>query len=159
MEAKDIWLLLAGAALGFVGSVLATFAAPSIGSVFGKLKSGFIERSKSNALASYVVVRDLHTGKRDKYLYAINGWASINVLILGGLMAGGLGFITRRLVGGPIEPIHPVRTLLALIVGILIVLLVLRHLLTLFLTLNRVDNFDHYRAELLKRWPDIQLPE
>jgi hypothetical protein len=29
----------------------------------------------------------------------------------------------------------------------------------LIITLNRLENFDRYRAELLKRWPDLVLPE
>ena len=37
METKDAWILLAGAFLGFLGSLLATFTAPSVGSAFGKL--------------------------------------------------------------------------------------------------------------------------
>ena len=47
METKDSWLLLAGAALGYVINLMATFTAPSVGSAFGKLKSGFIERKKA----------------------------------------------------------------------------------------------------------------
>jgi hypothetical protein len=29
----------------------------------------------------------------------------------------------------------------------------------LIITLNRLEKFDRYRAELLKRWPDLVLPE
>ncbi|MCK1547165.1 hypothetical protein IVA87_19220 [Bradyrhizobium sp. 147] len=47
MEAKDIWLLVAGTILGFVTNILSTFAMPTIGTAFGKLKSGFIERNKA----------------------------------------------------------------------------------------------------------------
>ena len=47
METKDVWLLLAGAVVGYVINLTATFTAPSVGSAFGKLKSGFIERKKA----------------------------------------------------------------------------------------------------------------
>jgi hypothetical protein len=40
METKDVWLLLAGAVLGYVINLMATFTAPSVGTAFGKLKSG-----------------------------------------------------------------------------------------------------------------------
>jgi len=56
METKDAWILLAGTMLGFVASLLATFTAPSIGSAFDRLKSGFIERNKARALFSYAEV-------------------------------------------------------------------------------------------------------
>jgi len=58
MEAKDAWLLFAGAFLGFVGSLLATFAAPPLSTAFGKLKSGFIERNKAKALHPASLKRD-----------------------------------------------------------------------------------------------------
>jgi hypothetical protein len=94
MEAKDAWLLFAGAFLGFVGSLLATFAAPPLSTAFGKLKSGFIERNKAKALAAYAEVRDLKSGKRDKYLYAINGWGPI----IAGLLLVVMAAVTASLI-------------------------------------------------------------
>jgi hypothetical protein len=80
METKDVWLLLAGAVPGYVINLTATFTAPSVGTAFGKLKSGFIERNKARALAANAEVRDLKSGERDKYLYAINHWGFISLL-------------------------------------------------------------------------------
>ena len=71
MEARDAWLLLAGTVLGFVANLVATFAAPPVGSAFGKLGSGFIERNKAGTLAYNGLVQDSISGKRDKYLLAL----------------------------------------------------------------------------------------
>jgi hypothetical protein len=38
-------------------------------------------------------------------------------------------------------------------------LLFVRRTLHLTLTLTRVENFEDYRAELLRRWPDLNLPD
>jgi hypothetical protein len=94
--AKYAWLLLAGGILGFVGSLLATFTAPSVGDAFGKLKAGFIERNKASALASFTQVRDLKSGKRDKYLYAINNWGFVSLITLGSIFAFVVGLATGR---------------------------------------------------------------
>jgi hypothetical protein len=77
MEAKDYWLLLASIPISYLAGLLTTFTAPTIGRAYDKLKSGFIERNKATALSRYPVVRDLKSGKRDKYLYAISGWGSV----------------------------------------------------------------------------------
>jgi hypothetical protein len=77
MDTKDIEILLAGAFLGFLASLLATFTAPPLGAVLGKFKSGFVERNKASAVANYHTVLGLKLGKRDKYLYAIKSWGFI----------------------------------------------------------------------------------
>jgi hypothetical protein len=38
-------------------------------------------------------------------------------------------------------------------------LMAIRRTAYLIITLNRIQNFEHYRAQLLRRWPDIVLPE
>ena len=63
MEAKDYWLLIAGALLGYVVNLIATYKAPSVGWAFSKLKSGFIERNKARALAGYALVWGLKSGQ------------------------------------------------------------------------------------------------
>jgi hypothetical protein len=162
METKDVWLLFAGAVLGYVINLTATFTAPSVGTAFGKLKSGFIERNKARALAAYVEVWDLKSGKRDKYLYAINHWGSISLLTLTGFVAAVTGFAARRVIG-PIASTSqenaPAFTLLFLPFGVFLLFLVVWRTLRVGLTLNRIENFEDYRAELLRRWPDIDLPD
>jgi hypothetical protein len=149
MEAKDVWILLAGAFLGFVGSLLATFTAPSVGSAFGKLKSGFIERNKTRALASYAVVRDLKSGKRDKYLYAIKSWGfTLAFLLL--VVLGAIGYSTAH------------GWLLRLPFGAFLVIVwwaSLNRMWHAVITFGRLEDFENYRAALLRRWPDIVLPE
>ncbi|WGR94729.1 hypothetical protein MTX26_01360 [Bradyrhizobium sp. ISRA443] len=162
MEAKDVWLLLAGTLLGFLASLLATFTAPSIGNAFGKLKSGFIERNKARALAAYTVVHDLKFGKRDKYLYAIIGWGSLNALTLMSIATGGMGFAARRVLGPAVSSASSdplglrVLALAVALTGISIVLMIGLHL---YLTFARLENFENYRSQLLKRWPDLELPD
>src|ERR1700738_4392109 len=95
METKDAWLLLAGFILGYIGNLIATFTAPSVGSAFIKLKSGFIERNKASALASYAVVRDLKSGKRDKYLHTLTNWGlDLSFLLIFALSA--IAYITAH---------------------------------------------------------------
>jgi len=159
MEAKDAWILLGGAALGFFASLLATFTAPSVGNAFSKLKSGFIERNRARALAAYVEVHDLKSGKRDKYLYAITGWGSLSAFMIMCIIAGLMGFSTRRFLGPPTSIGPENASLLALALAVAFALVVLRCVLRLYLTLSRLDNFENYRAQLLRRWPDIVLPE
>lgn len=157
METKDAWILLAGAFLGFVGSLLATFAAPPVGSAFGKLKSGFIERNKAKALARYSEVRDLRSGKRDKYFYAINHWGVLTFITVTTPLAVLLGFETGLALGLPRTGAQV--SIAAVGVALLLLFFFLRRTLRFLLTLGRLDNFENDRAELLRRWPDIVLPE
>jgi hypothetical protein len=148
MNTKDAWLLLAGAFLGFVGSLLATFTAPSVGSVFGKLKSGFIERSKASAVAAYAEVRDLKSGAWDKYLYALNSWGFILVYLLFCIMCSIVAVLGS-----------PEIKLPAGVGAVFCWLMAIRRTAYLTIALNRIRNFEDYRAQLLRRWPDIVLPE
>jgi hypothetical protein len=163
METKDAWILVAGAILGFIGSLLATFTSPSIGRVFGKLKSGFIERNKTKALAAYIEVRDLSAGKRDKYLYAINSWGFMGLFLASSFMAGVVGIATGAIMRSSGTNISDAHRLPGLLLGLSFVIialfLFLRRAVRLVLTLERVENFERYRNELLKRWPDLVLPE
>jgi hypothetical protein len=162
METKDLWLLLAGAAVGYVINLMATFTAPSVGSAFGKLKSGFIERNKANALAAYAEVWDLNSGKRDKYLYAINGWGFISSLTLAGHMGTVVGLAAGRAFGPTASTVRenaPALWLFVLAFATFLLFLVAWRALRLVLTLGRLANFEDYRAELLRRWPDAKLPD
>jgi hypothetical protein len=159
METKDLWLLLAGAAVGYVINLMATFTAPSVGTAFGKLKSGFIERNKAKALAAYAEVRDLKSGKSDKYLYAINGWGFIIAALLVVVIACVAASLIKM-----VEVVHATEYDFALKLastGILMLAMFLatRRFFNLHLTLGRLANFEDYRAELLRRWPDINLPD
>jgi hypothetical protein len=140
---------MAGSILGFLTSLLATFTALPIGNAFGKLKSGLIERNKAKALASYAVVQDLKSGKWDKYLYALNSWGFVIVHLVFFAMCTTIGLLHSepiiRLAGGVGSGIG--------------MALSLRRLSYLIMTLRRVEGFDYYRAELLRRWPDLVLPE
>jgi hypothetical protein len=149
METKDLWLLLAGAVLGYVINLIANFTAPSVGSAFGKLKSGFIERNKAKALDAYAGVRDLKSGAWDKYLYALNSWGFIIVYLLFGTMGSIVGLLAKDQATG-------VFALGSAMVGLL---MAFRRISNLFLTLGRVENFEDSRAELLRRWPDVDLPD
>ncbi len=143
MEAKGAWLLFAGAFLGFVGSLLATFAAPPLSNAFGKLKSGFIERNKARALAAYAEVRELKSGENDKYLYALKSWS----LIIFNLVLFALFSIIAQLSNFP-------TSIVAHMVGAVVLLILLaRRLAHHSITFNRLANFEDYRAELLRRWP------
>jgi hypothetical protein len=153
MEAKDVWILLAGGVLGFIASLLATFTAPSVGSAFGKLKSGFIERNKARALASYAHVRDLKLGKRDKYLYAMNSWG-LNSVEMFFFIGGCVGGLSSKDAGVP----QVIKSVLLLISSLALVSAI-RRTSILLLTLDRIANFEDYRANILRRWPDVQLPD
>lgn len=160
MDTKDIWLLVAGTILGFVTNVLSTFAVPTVGTAFGKLRSGLIERNKAKALANYERVRDFKLGKRDKYLYAINHWGFISLYTFMALMSGFLGIATGKAVGpislpGQEKP----AAIYLLVTGLILLVLVFTRMLRLLITLGRIENFERYRTDLIQRWPDIELPE
>jgi hypothetical protein len=162
MDAKDIWLLLAGAVLGYPVALLATFTTPPLSNAFSKFKSGFIERNKAKALAAYAFVYDLKTGKRDKYLYAINSWGMLTALMLVAIAAWSLGLATGRETRGVLgRPEENALSLILLVTAIPLglTLMAASRIMYLFLTLNRVDNFEAYRASLLRRWPGIKLPD
>jgi hypothetical protein len=148
METKDAWLLLAGAVLGYIINLMATFTAPSVGTAFSKLKSGFIERNKAKALAAYVEVCDLKSGTWDKYLYALNSWGFILVYMLFCIMCSIIAVLGNPEIKVP-----------AGIGAVLGWLMAIRRTAYLVITLNRIRNFETYRAELLRRWPDINLPD
>jgi hypothetical protein len=160
MEAKDIWLLFGGAFLGFIGSLLATFTAPSIGNALGKLSAGAVERNRARALASYYRVLEYKTGKRDRYLYAITHWGLVTLFILTCLTAAFLGMMT-----GMTFAFHKPegqQLLWAYWFGIFSIFsgyfVFLRRTIVLLLLLQRLQNFERYRADLLRRWPDLDLP-
>jgi hypothetical protein len=113
METKDLWLLLAGAVVGYVINLMATFTAPSVGTAFGKLKSGFI------------------------LVYML--------FCIMGSIVGILGNPEIKLPSG-----------VGAVFGLL---MAIRRLAYLIITLNRIQNFEDYRAELLRRWPDVDLPD
>lgn len=105
-------------------------------------------------------MRDFKSGKRDKYIYAINHWGFISLYTFIGLMAGFLGFATGRAVGPLGSPGQEKPAAIWLLVsGLFLLVLVLRRMLRMFLTLGRIDNFQRYRSNLMQRWPDIELPE
>jgi hypothetical protein len=149
METKDIWLLFGGAAIGYIINLISTFTAPPVGSALGKLKSGFIERNKARAVASYAEVRDLKSGEWDKYLYALNSWGFILVHMLFCTMCSIVAVLGNQ----------PQIKLPAGVGAVFGLQMALRRTSHLTLTLNRIRNFEDYRAELLRRWPDIKLPE
>ncbi len=154
--------MLAGGLLGYLINLIATFTAPSIGSTFGKLKSGLIERNKSKALTSYAEVYALRSGKRDKYLYAINHWGYISLLIYTSATAAVVGVVTGRVFGQPTHDHTFMFSFLLVVLALVILFILLRianRSLHLMLTLYRVENFEEYRTELLQRWPDLVLPE
>jgi hypothetical protein len=163
MEAKDMWLLLAGAVLGYVINLTATFTAPSVGTAFGKLKSGFIERNKARALAAYAEVRDLKSGKRDKYLYAISHWGLVTFLYPTSFLAAFIVFAARRAIGPDsfyqAQENAPAFWLFVSAIAASLIFAVVSGTLRVVLTLSRLENFEDYRAELLRRWPDIELPD
>lgn len=148
METKDVWLLGIGAFLGFLGSLLATFAAPPVGTVISKLKSGFIERNKSRALANFAVVQDLRTGKRDKYLYTLERWGFALFWMLLFALSGILFMI------GPDQYRLPFGAFI-----LITALSGMERIALATITVARLENFEHYRAQLLRRWPDIKLPD
>lgn len=115
---------------------------------FGKLKSGFIERNKAKALAAYAEVRDLKSGAWDKYLYALNSWGFILVYMLFCIMSSIIAVLGNPEIKVP-----------AGIGAVLTSLMALRRTAYVVIALNRIRNFEDYRAELLRRWPDINLPD
>ena len=149
MEAKDYWLLIAGALLGYVVNLIATYTAPSVGWAFSKLKSGFIERNKARALAGYALVWGLKSGQVDKYIYALNNWGFILVYVVFFAMCSVVGLLSN-------DPLAKWSNLGG---TVFLVLLVFRRTSRLLLTANRLADFEGYRAQLLQRWPDLVLPE
>ena len=149
MDAKDIWLLLAGAVLGYPVALLATFTTPPLSNAFSKFKSGFIERNKARALAGYALVWGLKSGQVDKYIYALNNWGFIRVYVVFFAMCSVVALLSN-------DPIGKWSNLCG---TVFLVLLVFRRTSRLLLTANRLANFEAYRAELLQRWPDLALPE
>lgn len=145
METKDIWILFAGAALGYIGNLIATFTAPAVSSILGTAKRKFIERNKTKALLSFFEVKALKTGVRDKHLYALNSWGFVLVYMS--------IFFTCVIIGG----LNTEKNwdLIFLIGSLLPAFLAIRRLGTLLLTLDRLQNFDQYEATLEKKWPDI----
>jgi hypothetical protein len=88
---------------------------------------------------------DLRSGKRDKYLYALTHWGEALVFLLL-FVWGAISYeVGRRWGYGA----------LALITFILF----MEGLSRVVLTTERLANFEDYRAELLRRWPDLNLPE
>jgi hypothetical protein len=145
MDTKDIWILFAGAALGYIGNLIATFTAPSVGNAFGKAKSQFIERRKANALLNYFQARDLKTGVRNKYFYAINSWGFILVYLSFSFASGIVGQLDKT---SSLSSLYLLSSMCS-------ALLAIRRTAKVVLMLDRVENFEQYEATLKKRWPDI----
>ena len=145
MDGKDIGILFAGTILGYIGNLVATFTAPSVGNALGKAKSRFIERNKAKALLNYFEARDLKTGVKDKYLYAMNSWGFILVY---------LGFsFASAIVGSMDKPSNLVGLLFLSSMGS--GFMAIRRTGKLILMLDRVQNFEQYEATLKHQWPDF----
>ena len=104
-------------------------------------------------------MQDFKSGKRDKYLYAINGWGLIIAELLLVVMAMIAGSLIKI-----VDVVHPTEhafafRLTTLTMAVLALLLAARRAISLVLTLGRLENFEDYRGELLRRWPDIDLPD
>jgi hypothetical protein len=149
MEAKDVWLLLASIPISYLAGLLTVYTAPSIGTAFGKLRAGFIERNKARALAGYALVWGLKSGQIDKYIYALNSWGFILVYVVFFAMCSVVGLLSN-------DPLAKWSNLGG---TVFLVLLVFRRTSRLLLTANRLADFEGYRAQLLQRWPDLVLPE
>ena len=100
------------------------------------------------ALAAYAEVRDLKSGAWDKYLYALNSWGFILVYMLFCIMCSIVGVLG-----------NPEIKLPSGVGAVFGLLMAIRRTAYLVITLNRIQNFEDYRTELLRRWPDINLPD
>jgi hypothetical protein len=131
---------LVAAALGYLLSVVANFTTVPIGLAAGKFKGRLIERSKTRALQAYKEVRALHDGTRDKYIYAIHSWGFVIAYLIMSSAAAVVGSLFFFLVASTF-----------------LLLMSARRLWIVVFTLNRVQYFDDYQAQLKKRWPDLAL--
>jgi hypothetical protein len=145
MDEKEWLILLGGAALGYLMSVAANFTTVPIGYAAGEFRSRLIERSKKRASAAYKEVRALHNGEWDKYVYAIHSWGFVICYLIMATGFGIIGFLTPDFYRAPFGFIGLV----------LFFLMSARRLWIVVLTLNRVQYFRDYEAQLKKRWPDL----
>jgi hypothetical protein len=138
---------LVAAALGYLLSVVANFTTVPIGLAAGKFKGRLIERSKTRALQAYKEVRALHDGTRDKYIYAIHSWGFVIAYLIMSSAAAVVGSLLPQSDRAPFF----------LVASTFLLLMSARRLWIVIFTLNRVQYFDDYQAQLKKRWPDLAL--
>jgi hypothetical protein len=94
-------------------------------------------------------VHDLKIGKRDKYLHALTNWGfALTFLLL--FILGAIAYLTAA------DCLH------RLFFGAFLLIMAwasMNRMTHAAITFGRLENFDNYRAQLLRRWPDIVLPE
>ena len=149
MYTKDWVLLFGGAALGYVLNVVANFTSGPIGSVAGKLRVSFIERSRKAAKASYEEIYAFHSGTRDKYIYAVHSWGFVlSYLVMSAAFA----------VAGVVKTGTNMGAMLA-VASMFAFFMSARRLWAVVLVLDRVQSFDAYKAAVRARWPDLIVPD
>lgn len=146
MSAKDWLFLFGGAALSYLVTLVAHFTTVPIGNAADRFKGRLIERSQKRALAAYKEVRALHNGEWDKYIYAIHSWGFVICYLIMATGFGVIGFLTTS-----------DRAPFGIIGLALFFFMSVRRLWVSVFTLNRVQHFRDYEAQLKKRWPDLIL--
>jgi hypothetical protein len=88
------WLpIVLGGVLGLVASVTANLVTPHVFGYLSHRKVARIENSKKRAAETYLQLLDLHSGRKDKYLYFISHAVYIVIALLGvvfSVMAAGI---------------------------------------------------------------------
>jgi hypothetical protein len=141
----EFWLgLIIGGVLSFLGSVLANFFGVPIGTYVARRKVSWVESNRKRALRNYRWIRDLHSGKKDKYLaYLVDMATAIlsTICIASAILL--------------LLPAAPRSTWWDVAGACTIFLFALRHGIYLNIMRTRLDRFDDYKKTIMNRWGDV----
>ena len=113
------------------GRFIANFTSGPIGSVAGKLRVSFIERSRKAAKARYEEIYAFHSGTRDKYIYALHSWGFVLPYLVISAAFGAAGFVKT---GTNTGAMLAVASMFAFLMSV-------RRLWAVVLVLDRVQSF------------------
>ena len=153
MSSTFWWGIVLGGGVGFLASIVANLSTPSFASYFSRSKAGWIERGKKRALKQLTYVQRFRNGAEDKYMYFAAQWGYI------------LLFSTMSALLLIMVCVQPYRAFPLLLDGwmLFVALLGLAYAFWISNKLHlwywRMNNFEEYRASLLKKWSDLDLDE
>jgi hypothetical protein len=173
MDAQFWWGIVGGVAvtilLGLPLNFFANIYTPNLVDGWNRKKSARQERSKAKALASYNIVTELRSGKRDRYLYLLGEYIGVLVgflltvlcvtfttllLVLFSLHRSGEKGVTEQWL--LVAPEATLSVALILMVLTSLVMLITFSLNARVTTLKwRLDHFEEYRAQIEKKWGSL----
>ena len=146
--------LIMGGLIGLFASLLANYFTPTFSDYVNKRRTGFVEKSKKRAIRNFLIIKNLHEGKKDKYIYLMDRWAHVTIF----LMVAVAGVLIAEVVDISAEDwIDEFVWDCSYGLGVVSFGAMLVNYFRVTLVQTRLQNFEEYEAGLIKRWGNLPI--